>query len=206
MICKFCLKPISIDSLDTFLYFFHPNLFLCPSCFQKLEPTFFHFKLQGIPCLAIYPYHAFLREKLYQLKVLKDIEIAPLFLEPYRRELHFRYQKFICVPMPSDQQKEQERGFSPVKEIFRILNLSFLDLLKKESSFKQATSTRKERYAHRFLIVSNGRKIPPHQNLLLVDDVMTTGASLLGAIEVLKTFHPKRIEILLLSRNVGKRR
>lgn len=204
MICKFCLENISIDSQDTFLYFFHPDFSLCPSCFQKLEPSFSHFKLKDIPCLAIYPYHAFLREKLYQLKVLKDIEIAPLFLEPYRRELRFRYRKFLCVFMPSDKQKEQERGFSPVKEIFRVLDLPSFDVLKKESSFKQATSTRKERFEHRFHIVSNGKKIPSQQNLLLVDDVMTTGASLLGAIEVLKKSHPKRLEILLLSRNVGK--
>lgn len=204
MICKFCLKTISQDSQDTFLSFFHPNFSLCASCFQKLKPTFSYFKLKDIPCLAIYPYHAFLREKLYCLKELKDIEIAPLFLEPYRRELRFRYRKFICIFMPSDKQKEAERGFSPVKEIFRVLNLPSVEVLKKASFFKQATSTRKERFEHRFQIVSNGKKLPRQQNLLLVDDVMTTGASLLGAIEVLKTFHPKRLEILLLSRNVGK--
>lgn len=204
MICKFCLHPISIETQEDMLHFFHPSFAVCGSCFQKMEPTFFRFSLAHVPCLAIYPYHAFMREKLYQLKVLRDIEIAPLFLEPYRQELHFRYRHFSCVPMPSNPQTNQARGFSPVQEIFRVLDLPFLHLLKKERDFKQATSSRKERFAHRFHIVSSGVKILPHQNLLLIDDVMTTGATLLGAIQVLSTFHPRRLEILLLSRNVGK--
>ena len=46
-----------------------------------------------------------------------------------------------------------------------------------------------------------------HQKkLLLIDDVMTTGATILRAIELIKPLMPKKIKILVLSKNDGKRR
>lgn len=206
-ICKICLENIPIDFMDSLIFLFHPRLRLCPKCLYKFHPIFQHFSFYGISALSIYPYDEFMQSLLYRYKEQRDIELKDVFLEFYAKELYFRYHGYELVCMPSSEEKEKQRGFSSLKEIFQVLHLPFLDLFQKEQDFKQSTSHRKERFSNRGSIVLK-ENLPSLTNkkLLFVDDVMTTGATLLRALELIKPYHPKRIKILVLSKNDGKRR
>lgn len=204
--CKICLKEISHSFIDSLLPFTFPSLSLCPQCIKEFHPFFKRFTFQGVDALAIYPYDDWIAKLLQQFKGRGDIEIANAFLQMYAYELHWKYRSFYIVPMPSSDEKIHDRGFNHLYEMFKCLNLPFLDILRKTDNYQQAASSRKSRWDNRFLIALKKDKIPLNANLLLVDDVMTTGATMYQAISLLKEVHPRQIKILLMSKNERKRR
>lgn len=206
-VCKICLENIPLDFEDSLLFLLHPHIKICPKCFFQFHPIFRTFTFYGVSALAIYSYDEWIEQLLYRFKEQKDIELKNVFLEFYRLQLHLRYQGYHLVPMPSSKEKEEKREFSTLKEIFQILDLPFLDLFEKRQDFKQEKAHREERFKNRQEIILK-KDIPSlHQKkLLLIDDVMTTGATILRAIELIKPLMPKKIKILVLSKNDGKRR
>ena len=110
------------------------------------------------------------------------------------------------MPIPSSKNHEKERGFSHVKEMFELLGLPYLEILEKREEIKQSSLSRKKRWENRTNIVYNGHRIKENLKILLVDDVMTTGATLTASIQIVKKYKPKIIKILLMSKNVKKRR
>lgn len=206
-VCKICLENIPLDFEDSLLFLFHPHLKICPKCFFQFRAIFRTFTFYGVSALAIYSYDEWIEQLLYRFKEQKDIELKNVFLEFYHLQLHLRYQGYHLVPMPSSKEKEEKREFSTLKEVFQILDLPFLDLFEKKQDFKQEKAHREERFKNRQEIILK-KDIPSlHQKkLLLIDDVMTTGATILRAIELIKPLMPKKIKILVLSKNDGKRR
>lgn len=206
-VCKICLENIPLDFEDSLLFLLHPNIKICPKCFFQFRPIFRTFTFYGVSALAIYSYDEWIEQLLYRFKEQKDIELKNVFLEFYHLQLHLRYRGYHLVPMPSSKEKEEKREFSTLKEIFQILDLPFLDLFEKKQDFKQEKAHREERFKNRQEIILK-KDIPSlHQKkLLLIDDVMTTGATILRAIELIKPLMPKKIKILVLSKNDGKRR
>lgn len=205
-ICKLCFQFIPFSWKESLLGGLHETFYVCPTCYKKFQPHFRIFKMGTCKGLAIYDYDEFIQSLLYQCKGRGDIEVASLFMEPYARELRLWFQGYVLVPMPSSIEKEQERGFSHVEEIFKPLKLPFLPVLKKVGNQKQSALHRKERWKNREQIQWNGVEIPPHSKILLVDDVMSSGATFTRAIEIVQAFHPRKIKILVMSKNDGKRR
>ena len=206
-VCKICLENIPLDFEDSLLFLFHPHLKICPKCFFQFRPIFRTFTFYGVSALAIYSYDEWIEQLLYRFKEQKDIELKNVFLEFYHLQLHLRYQGYHLVPMPSSKEKEEKREFSTLKEVFQILDLPFLDLFEKKQDFKQEKAHREERFKnHQEIILKKDIPSLHQKKLLLIDDVMTTGATILRAIELIKPLMPKKIKILVLSKNDGKRR
>lgn len=203
-VCKICLEKISPSFADSLFSSLHP--LLCPSCLRKFHPIFLPFQIEGIQGMAIFSYDSWIQSLLHRYKELKDIELRHVFLELYARELRFQYRNYVLVPMPSSQEKEEQRGFSHLHEMFSCLHLPFLDLLEKKKNFKQEKAHRKERFENRFYLSLKRKMDLSSYSILLVDDVMSTGATMLRAVSLIQELHPKRLQILILSKNERKRR
>ena len=114
------------------------------------------------------------------------------------------FKSFNIVYVPSSYEKEKQRGFCHIKEIYKGLDLPFLDVLKKESSFEQKKLSREERIRNSALFrIENGDKVTG-KKILLVDDVITTGASILASIKLLEKYKPKKIVVLVILRDGNK--
>ena len=80
-----------------------------------------------------------------------------------------------------------------------------LNIIKKAKKHKQAKSKKKERInaQKNFEIldvnVVNGKKI------LIVDDVYSTGSSVSAAIKLIRKGKPKRIDVLVVAKNILKK-
>ena len=87
--------------------------------------------------------------------------------------------------MPSSQKKLEERGFSHLEGMYGGLHLPYVELfdLKEEMDQKGKGIQERKQMIHN-LFLKPDVQIP--ENILLVDDTITTGSTLLGALEALK--------------------
>ena len=200
-ICKICFKKLEIAD---FYQVINGDSCICNLCLDKLKPKFVKFEIEAIDGLAIYEYDDNIKAILYQLKGCYDIELAPVFLNRMKRELHLMYKGYTMVPAPSYYKDDDKREFRHVEEIFKCINLPIEYAVEKISPFKQAEHKRKERgnISHHLRLVKpnviTGKKI------LIVDDVSTTGSTLKTLVRLVKSAKPKQIKILVMSKRVIK--
>ena len=201
--CKICFNKIGDYSLHNLMC---KNNILCEQCFNKFAPKFIHFKLDGIDGLAIYEYDQNIKELLFKFKGCYDFEMKDVFLDRYYQYLRLKYLGFVVVPVPSYYLDDMTRGFNHVVEIYNRLKLPVYKIIKKTKKEKQASKNKKERKEiGKILEIENIESIK-NKKILLVDDVMTTGSSLLACIKLLRSGKPKKIEILVIAKNIEKSR
>lgn len=193
--CKICFSKINRLSWA--------NVFqkepICHACSKSLKPVFYEFQLGEVKGLAIYEYDETIRSLLYQFKGLYDIELKDVFLSKFQLYLRMKYRKFTLVPAPSNLESEKERGFNHVKEMFSGLKLPFMSLFYKKIEYKQSDLNYFERQEVREKIGIKVDVSLENKNILLIDDLMTTGSTLKAMINLLKPYKPKRIAILVMS-------
>ena len=167
---------------------------------KEIRAKFIKFDIDGIKALSIYDYDEKIQSLLYQFKGCFDIELRDVFLARYSRELRIKYYGYVVVPIPSYEEDDEIREFNHVVEIFKILNLQMLFLLKKTKRVKQATSGVKARRDISKYMELIDRPDLFNKKILLVDDVYTTGSTMKAAIDLVKQLHPKKIKVLVISK------
>ena len=177
---------------------------ICMKCYREIVPSFIKFKVGHYKALAIYEYDERIKKLLYQFKGCFDIEIFDVFLSRFARELRLMYFDYIMVPIPSYKEDDEIREFNHVEEMFKVLKLKTERVLEKTEKIKQANLSFKQRKEIKnFLRITNGDVIR-NKKILLVDDVYTTGSTMSAAISLIEQYHPKRIEILVMSKTSFK--
>ena len=200
--CKICFQEIHDYSLHHLIS--RSNYQICEKCFAKLEPKFIHFKLSNINALSIYSYDQTIKDLIYKFKGCYDIELKDVFLTRYVNVLKHKYKGYKIVPLPSYEKDDLRRGFNHIIEIYSRFNLDILKVLYKINNEKQAKKTRIERMnVLKNFEIRDIEKIK-NQKILIVDDVYTTGSSVNAAITLIKKGKPKKIEVLVLAKNIEK--
>lgn len=176
---------------------------LCLKCLNKISPCIDDVSKQTI---SLFSYHdPVMRKVLWALKYRnKKILAKPLgralydrLLEELEEQKTFKgFSEPILIPIPMSKKRLKERGYNQsellCKELFLLGSDTFtLDtdvLHKQKETPRQATiKDRKKRLKnlHNSFSVVHSEKIM-NKNILLVDDITTTGATLYEAIKVLK--------------------
>ena len=197
--CKTCFKIIKTDSLYEII---NGDSCLCEQCQEKLVPKFISFTVSGVKGTAVYEYDDNIRSLLYQLKGCFDIELAPIFLNSFKKELHFKYIDYILVPAPSFYEEDNKREFNHVVEIFKSINLPFVKCVNKISQFKQATHVKRERKEIIEHFEGENLSLIKNKKVLIVDDVITTGSTLQSMIAIIRKGFPKDIKILVMAKRI----
>ncbi len=141
---------------------------------------------------------------LYQFKEQYDHTLHSLFIYPYIRQLSKRYRNQLGVYAPSNHEKTKQRGFFALEEIYKDLNIEKQHLFTKE-----AINQKHQSYHQRQSIIQAihycGPPVMNEEDIVLLDDVMTTGATIQAMVQHLKHFnlnvsvlviaiHPKLLE------------
>lgn len=177
---------------------------MCDKCFNELVCIYDEFELNGTKVMCIYDYNEVLANLLYRFKGCFDYELKDVFLSRQKCYLKIKYFNFVLLPIPSWSEDDDIRGFNHVEEIFKSLNLSMIKCLRKKEKFKQSSLKKKEREkVKQKLEIING-EIIRDKNILIVDDIMTTGSTIKAAIDLVLSFHPKSIKVLILARKCRK--
>ena len=196
-VCKICFKDIRDYSLFNLT---HNHNILCEDCFSKFKAKFIPFSITNIKGLAIYEYDQTIKELIYKFKGCYDYELKDVFLYRYINYLRICYRGYLIVPAPSYYIDDEKRGFNHVVEIFRPLKLEILPIIHKNKPHKQSDNSHKDRRDISSVLTIDKNISLKGKKILLVDDIMTTGSTLMSCIELIRTKCPKKIKILVIAK------
>ena len=196
--CKVCFKDIR--SYDTASLF--EDYPICPDCFNLMEPNMVVDTLDGIKTTSLFVYNDKVKQMLYQCKGCFDYEMADVFLSRQRSFLKRKYKKWVLVPAPSYEAKDQVRGFNHVEEIFKGLELPFIHAIEKKDNVKQADLNYAERQRIGKHLAWKDEADVAGLNILFVDDLLTTGATAKACARMLLEHGANKVEILVMARTI----
>ncbi|MFY4775084.1 ComF family protein [Metabacillus sp. RGM 3146] len=135
---------------------------------------------------SIYSYNEFMKDTIARFKYRGDAELVKLFSSDLKKAFkkHFTETDLI-VPIPLSLERLSERGFNQAELLAKQLSLTIIHPLTRTSTEKQSKKTRKERLRSQqpFQLTPT---VEIHQkNILLVDDIYTTGKTLRQAAKLL---------------------
>jgi len=177
----------------------HPH---CPKC-QEFQT---HFDFVWAAC----PYTPVLKNLIHQFKyhqkTLLKYEFADLmtsFINRYKLDIT---QFDMCIPIPLSKTKYRERGYNQAELLARLisqrfsLNLNKATLVRNKHTKSQTACKAKERWTNTqgTFKISNSNIIK-NKNIILIDDLLTTGATASECALTLKRAGCQRVGIFTLA-------
>ncbi|MCI9311876.1 MAG: ComF family protein [Erysipelotrichaceae bacterium] len=173
---------------QSFYHWLRQDDLICDTCRSSLNVLNQMRIWQGHRLHMLYEYNAFLETLLFQYKEGGDVVLRDLFLYEFRHALRRRYHDATLVLMPSSQEKNEQRGFYALAQMFQSLSLPLCSLFEKSTNHKQSTlSYAKRQDIHQVMRIRQDVEIP-NTRIVLVDDVCTSGATLSAAYALLKSY------------------
>jgi ComF family protein len=192
-VCPICQKRINPNNFK----YCHTNTnilgYATPLDFSlpEIKQLVHYFKYQGITDL---------KERLAKFMLIPLLEYKNIFL----------YNDWILIPVPLHKLKERKRGFNQskllAKEIIKYFPLEYSDqvLIKIKNNPSQAKLKNKvQRFKNSeniFTLNNEFINIIKNKNIILIDDVYTTGATINAAANILKQNGAKNIVALCLAK------
>ena len=194
--CLICFKPIQ---QHFFLLSFIANPQICIDCFKKFNILNEEGTFDGCKIRFLYEYNDFFKSLLFQYKGQYDIALSPIFLSIYNIQFLHLYSDYVIACCPSSDKQNDLRGFAPIIEIAKNTGLPLFTGLKKIGEYKQADQPfNKRNEIYRYIDIEDGKSLYK-KNVLLLDDVMTSGYTLKACLNKIREYSPNKIEILILS-------
>ena len=199
LLCANCLKSISIN-----------NALACPTCFARLPDNkkICHFENNFLFGAASSYENSAIRELIHALK-FKRIEKASVilssFLIKYARLANLNLENFFVVPMPISKQRFRERGFNQSELIAKKFAAAF-SLPLKNCLFRIKNSQPQSEIKSKELRMKNvsgcfqAENSVYNKNIILIDDVFTTGVTAREAVKTLRAAGASKIIVLVTAK------
>lgn len=207
-VCAGCAKPGEpicpqcLDALEAAQLKCHkcdrknPYGIYCVKCSNKYTPG---------RVLALYHFSGTIKELIHSFKYEDEKELAVIFAQKLTNHIcKTQYSGFTLVPIPISSKRKRFRGYNQSEllalEISKLTELNFCDILQKSDKHSQVQAgTRDERKSNvrGTFFIKDKAKIPT--KILLIDDVVTTGATVEEATKVLKKAGAKEVIVLALA-------
>jgi ComF family protein len=136
--------------------------------------------------------------------------VASLMVETFlnfNSDQGIRETKYLIVPVPTATSRVRERGFDHsallARHIARKLGLRYSHAMKRLGQSRQVGKTRAERLrqVEDKYVTKNAQEIRG-RNILLIDDVVTTGATLTAAAQALRKAGARRVDALVFAKRL----
>jgi len=191
MRCLYCLKEKEELRLESFLWGSDP---LCFACRKEMKGKIRKGRVKEMDFYYLYPYEGLFKSVLLQYKECFDEALYSVFLYSYQDLLKLAFHSYYLCCVPSTEAKMERRGFNHLEKTFEGLDLKLKRVgMKREYSQHKASLRDRKRMLDNYYLVDEFNE---KDKILLVDDVLTSGSSLLGVYRILK---PKAKKIVVLS-------
>lgn len=157
--------------------------------------------------LCVGYYKGALKELILSLKYKKDFQAGEILVSFLEEKIKKYKEEYYLTYIPIDKKRLKERGFNQCEYIANELSINTgiktINTLKKIKETKvQKTLKREERIENlkdAFEIIDE--KKVKGKKFILLDDVITTGATLKEGVKVLKKYGAIEIKILTLAKS-----
>ncbi len=196
MRCLMCGKELGEGSIKDIFIGEDP---ICETCRNEWEKKNIKFELEGIHGEADYVYNKAFSSCLIQFKECNDEALKDVFLFEVKKKLKRKYRGYTLCCMPSSLEKKKSRGFSHLEEMFGCLGMKMMDPFNKNTNESQKMIPG---YLRKNMIqeIECKKDIILPKKILLVDDTITSGSTLKGALSCIDPTKHK-IQIYCVSAN-----
>ena len=173
---------------------------LCSSCLNKISKC-----KEDELCIGYYG--SVLKELILKLKYKKDFEAGEILIDLIDDKLKSVNDEYYFTYIPISKKSFSERGFNQCEYIANELafrkGTKSINTIKRAKEIKeQKTLNKDERKTN---VIGAFDVINPNEikdrRFILIDDVVTTGATLSEGVRVLKKYGAKEIKILTLAKS-----
>ena len=196
MNCSFCGSEIrSKLGFDT-IFKTREKFQLCAECKVHLDINVLEV---GEYTLYYFSDYEFVKDDIYSIKYFGDVACALKFKNLFKQFLSLNKFDLITI-VPANEIREIIRGFDHIEQLCRICDINFEKTLGCEYREKQA-KLHKERRENKYYILPTVSKMEKVGSLLIIDDIFTSGNTLLGCAKTIKEVYPEvNISFLTLSK------
>lgn len=172
---------------------------LSPACLACTE-------LLGLKSLLVRTqYEGFAKELVHRLKFERAYNASEIIALSLAEDFtHLLSQKSVVVPIPTASQRVRERGYDQsvliAKKFSRHTGLSYAPILTRIGQHRQTGHNRAQRSSQLKDIFEVKDHIRKDQRIILVDDVLTTGATIRSATHALRASGHKHISAIVFAR------
>ena len=169
---------------------------ICTECEKEFEPI--PTSENSSDAISLFKYNEKMQDYLHRYKFMHDVVLAKVFRNQLRKSLSKRQE--IIVPIPIHAQKLKERTFAHIDELLKAANIPYKHLLEKLTFETQAQKSREERINTPQLFKLKQNSSVKNKDIILVDDIITTGTTIQHAKNLLLQEGAKSVKAFTLIR------
>ncbi len=198
-LCKICFAS-KIEGATIFMYLFKEEDVVCFACRSRFQVINKEYRFKNLDIYILFLYDDFMEGLLFQYKECRDIALKDVFLNGFVKQINDKFRGYTIVLVASHIDKNKERGFYALQEMFANVSLEKVTLFEKSKKVKQSSQSFSNRDNIKSVIRLRAGIVIPQTPLLIVDDVCTSGATLQSSYACLRN-HPLPIKALVMSAN-----
>lgn len=170
----------------------------CSDClkWQKLYPNYnFHHE-------ALFSYNHAMQEWFEEYKFKGNYRLRYSFVS-FLQDYFKQRQHFIVIPMPISKERMNTRGFNQVEGLLDAAHIPYHPYLERfADGVSQVQKTRQERLhlLQPFKLTAEGQKAVTNKDVLLVDDIYTTGRTIFHGAQAILENHPSKLYTFSIAR------
>lgn len=196
-ICKICGRPYTTDAK------IFTQKQLCNDCIKWEENK----EWKGLLAKnrSLYVYNEFLKQVIARFKYRGDAELVKIFSTPLKQLLKQFPKNAQIVPIPLSAERLYERGFNQAELLANLLGEVTLALKHVGDIEKQSKKSRKQRLDNfkksSFVLCENVNKHIRNHDIIIVDDIYTTGVTIRHGARVLLENGAKSVSSITVARS-----